>query len=695
MIKLNKKGFTLIEVLIVVAILSIMAMIIVPGIMKYIQTGKDNYDKSLKNELLVTGKDYFAANKNLLPKKNYLQKQQVVSNYVTLPEMQSKNYISKDFIDSEGRKCTQSFVLVRQERGTVDNEWHPCLICEGVNHSSDDKYCDISNFNDSDNPTCSSNITGGTNYGNYVFNPEAVKITDIVNNDDDSKIAYIRVVNHTIDEPLWIEVNGRDDAMGINIIDKMKRFFNDNGKIKDGLYSIDIMNASGKFSTDNCGKQIVIDNTKPNCELIYNPISSSDKNFKFNVSDNSVTNGWANKESIKGVIDQIDNNKDIDYSKVSIERPLTDGMYYGHVKDFAGNENICSNDVKVKMFDDEPPYCSFASSYSNWLGIGKSAQLNLYCYVADAKSATIDNNKISSLIEAGTVTANNDTSQNDNPDLVKFIVNYSTITGKYGDDKAVVNPGFISNSNGLENEEATSGILKVDGVKPKITYTPLTSKHADGWYYATFKVSIGCSDNYSGVAGFTVNGVAHTNPYTATRSSAAKPVSYTSACTDKAGNKSDDSKNYYVREYSEDKDCGIASYKTCRTSGCGCETRNRCSACGCASYSYSYDWGSTGSNSGSSNPGSGISTCKKANVGKYKRWKITCVSCVRGGHAYAPGCNIPRNNRCNKYTWKYKICKSSKKCSTYNRCSSCSCATYNSCANSACGVKSYKTCWHY
>lgn len=94
--------------------------------------------------------------------------------------------------------------------------------------------------------------------------------------------------------------------------------------------------------------------------------------------------------------------------------------------------------------------------------------------------------------------------------------------------------------------------------------------------------------------------------------------------------------------------CGCKTYQwsydqckreadTCTKSGCGCKTYKTCtsaSVCG-----YVYYFGDNATNTGSSYPGAGVSTCKYANLGEYRRWGDSCIE--------------------------------------YKSCSSCSCAAYN------------------
>ena len=56
--KMNEKGFTLVEVLAVIVILSVIMSIMIPNVYHLIQKGKnDNYD-ALKNNIVIAAKNY-------------------------------------------------------------------------------------------------------------------------------------------------------------------------------------------------------------------------------------------------------------------------------------------------------------------------------------------------------------------------------------------------------------------------------------------------------------------------------------------------------------------------------------------------------------------------------------------------------------------------------------------------------------
>ncbi|MGM9878629.1 MAG: type IV pilin protein [Bacilli bacterium] len=117
------KAFTIVELLGVIVILGILAALAIPVVTQYLEDGKVKYDVSLKKELLLAGKNYYANNKLELP---------LVSggmNYVTAKEMASQNLLSSDVVNSKGEDCSDSYVVVK--KGDKDYEYTSCMYCGG------------------------------------------------------------------------------------------------------------------------------------------------------------------------------------------------------------------------------------------------------------------------------------------------------------------------------------------------------------------------------------------------------------------------------------------------------------------------------------------------------------------------------------------------------------------------------------
>ena len=133
----NKKGFTLVELLAVVLLISILMLIAVPAVMKYMKQGTKSYYHSLEKEMKVSGMDYMETYRGLLPRQ---------AGHVTvveLSELVDNKYID-EVKDEKGDACTGQ-VAVEKIKG--DNyTYHSCLRCNGY-YESEEEECSYSELN--------------------------------------------------------------------------------------------------------------------------------------------------------------------------------------------------------------------------------------------------------------------------------------------------------------------------------------------------------------------------------------------------------------------------------------------------------------------------------------------------------------------------------------------------------------------
>ncbi len=132
------KAFTLVEVLVVIVILALLALLIIPNITKYTEKAKDKYNDSLKDELLLAGKDFYTNNRSRIPTSisPYL------NDYVSLKELASQNYISKEFLDKNKNNCmAESYVAITRNKDTNKYNYNVCLICGGQKVDWNSEYC--------------------------------------------------------------------------------------------------------------------------------------------------------------------------------------------------------------------------------------------------------------------------------------------------------------------------------------------------------------------------------------------------------------------------------------------------------------------------------------------------------------------------------------------------------------------------
>ena len=708
--KRSKRAFTLVEMLVVVGIIAALMVTVIPMVSKYINDGKNDYNEKLKSQLLLSGKDYYSNNKDKLPVKVGLKyKKDKDYDVVSLPEMQSQNYVSNDFVDAYGNSCKESFVYVRQKNDAKEYNYYACLRCTDKNgkiiNYSNDLVCKGNNWGDEVAPVCSNDASyniGVRKKNDHVFNPSFVFLRDVrdsyaTSGDNKGKIvgAFVegKVKSFQVFFPSSYSFN---NIMSVNFIDKINKRYSE--KDRNDEYTITL--TDGVHTSDSCAK-FVIDKEKPSCVFDLKQ-SKGNKTLtlssKDNYSDSSniskLISLKANETSVEG--------KGIGVSTVSKSvLGLKDSMYYGYTMDEAGNSNTCSKKVKIKMFDGEKPYCTITNDVDNkWYsskGTYRSKTLKAECYVAGgANKAKIDLKKIGVSNAVGSVSAKK--TDNDNPDnKVTFDIVFTPANNKAGNTVVSLNEGFVTDDAGTTNDSVKSSNIKVDSISPSISYAPQTSKESGGWYKAPFKLKLSCLDSNSGVSSFKVNNSNFSSGSIITRNSAANPVTYASVCVDKAGNSVSDSNSYKVKVYSENSICGIKSYVKCRHKDCGCETAKYCTN-GCKVYkkcSAYTDWSCKKKTKTTGCVAYGIGKkCPSCSPYTKTTSKRTCGKCTNKICKKVAGAIVTI-----KYTRSYTDCTRSSYtyncgCKTYYY-KQCGCKQYVYCATKGCGIKSYKTCWHY
>lgn len=740
----NMKGFTFVEILAVLTLLSVLVAVAVPIVAKYVGKGKDDYNEELKNQLVLAGKAYYASNPKLLPVKRSVYVDKVATSYVLAITLETNNFLSKELVDADGRRCLNSYVFVRQDENTTKNNYHSCLICADEkgnvkNYSKDDAYCKITDFTVTEPSTCGKiSITDyqrKTN-GDVYYNPK-----NIILGADESELSLIIIKNKSLKETdknyeTKIDLSkGNIDLSNTNLVNYMPK---SNGNVITGKYSITILNKGGQETT--CINNIAFDNEKPTCEFVYN-----NDNLSIKASDNFTVD-----ESLNTRIETVKQTFTIDNMKNKYQDPIEDvknGIYYGYVMDEAGNIGTCQKEITNKTKEDptptpepdsskdtdtdpmptpepdpspvptpvpvptpdptpyvptgSPPYCYFSqNSPTGWLKAGSSTTLQVTCK-SQGSSTKVSTGNVSTTNSLGTLSTPSKSSN------YVYNITYTPKNSKTGTDSVKIGAGFIKDSYG-SSSAITSNNLKIDTIPP-VASISFGSSDKGGFYAKGVHITLTCTDKGSGIKNSKLNSkssdASTPNKVTIINTAVGKSLSYTGTCWDNAGNSTSVSKTINVKEYSADKECGCSksvtckTYNTCQTANCGCSVRNSCqtSACGCKTYSSCSSCGCSSYSSWSSSSkdycsskcyGGGTGTINyapscSASSGTYKI--ITCqkyLKTCKSGVAGGQGTNY----HCVKKTTKTRSCKS------YKSCSSCSCKTYKSCQNASCTCKTYKSC---
>lgn len=128
--KKKKKGFTLVEMLAAIVIISILAFLIVPKISQLINKGKEAYYSALEKEIKVLAQDYYASNRKELPLNTNEYK------ILTASTMIKNGYIKEMFKDAESVACNNSFAVVANESNN-NYDYISCLICDNYESSTE------------------------------------------------------------------------------------------------------------------------------------------------------------------------------------------------------------------------------------------------------------------------------------------------------------------------------------------------------------------------------------------------------------------------------------------------------------------------------------------------------------------------------------------------------------------------------
>ena len=308
----NKKGFTLVEMLVVLGIICVLALIITPAIISYRNKANNEYNDKLKDNVITVAKDYYTNNRSELPNG------QIEGKYVdilTLDKMKQNNLFSNDVIDAYKNNCSsESYVVVENNRGNYD--YYLCLKCGDKTYVTDESYCDFKQEGDGIAPTCELSYNDNWSNNDVTINVKSTDNVGIVNIKNNGK-----AIKTTYDE--------NTKTYNANFIAK-----------RSGSYSFEILNKYGLKTTCKTDNEIKIDKDKPRCII--------SKQDKTNLSMNLLVTATDDTSPIKTV--KIGNSV---LDSTNLYNVTKNGKYIAKVIDSAGNENTCS--VDVTELDNEVP----------------------------------------------------------------------------------------------------------------------------------------------------------------------------------------------------------------------------------------------------------------------------------------------------------------------------------------------------
>lgn len=145
---INKKAFTIVELLAVIVIISILSALIVPNITRYMDKARDEYNDNVKKQMIIAGKNFYGDNKERIPTEKSIK----VTDFVTLLELSSLNYTTKNFVDYDKNDCMDKSYVIAYNRGD-GVKYNACMICGEKNYIETEeeieyckKYDDVSKY---------------------------------------------------------------------------------------------------------------------------------------------------------------------------------------------------------------------------------------------------------------------------------------------------------------------------------------------------------------------------------------------------------------------------------------------------------------------------------------------------------------------------------------------------------------------
>ena len=325
--KNNKKGFTLVEIIGVVAILGIVAVIGLVSVNSIIQKGKNEHYKTAEKNLKVTAESYAQSNRDYLPKNVGEMKK------VTLRTLVDDNYMEpiKDYHD---KNCDldKSYVKIYKYSKT-NYSYLAYLDCPDYKNIEE---------NNSLKPVISIEMTPDT---------DNVKNTNAkINIKDNNKLLSYSITIYKYDEEIYTTGN-IETNYDIEINKTIDISKHTPGKLKT------VVKATNIYGNTSTAAETVTYKDKKAPKCIIKNEDTTRTNADWITTNRKITVGCSDGEDGSGCERE-------EYTKT-----FKTDMKYGYItiKDKAGNETECRVDVFI---DKTKPSCSINDSgtkgTNNW-----------------------------------------------------------------------------------------------------------------------------------------------------------------------------------------------------------------------------------------------------------------------------------------------------------------------------------------
>ena len=531
--RLNKKGFTLVEILAAIVILGILMGLAIVAVSSILSNSKEGFYDNLEDQLILAAKSYYGDHRTLLP-QNIGQERQV-----TVETLIKNNYLKRGSVVDYGKaECntTASYVSVIKS-SKKDYIYSVYLKCPAYSIDEEKKIKDIkisvsmpyvediSTAKATINMSVDEELDRIASYQYTIYkNDQVVYTSNNISGDNQSKITktvklkkYVPGVVKVVATAYDIYGNVKSDSKSESFYDEglpecgsqspsldlknNNQWINASSSTKNRKVTVKCINDETKclspsfsrtFSSDidesyvtilgknneevNCPVTVMIDTTKPSCGTKSHSTTWTNSNRTVSVKCSDATSGC--KQSLYTEVYNNSNTK----NKVVKTANIT-------IKDKAGNSNSCAMNVYV---DKQKPTCTVSGGSTSWTGGNRTVTIN-------CKDGSGSGCKVSSFKDTVTTT---------------------TKTKTYTVEDNAGNTGTCTAN------------IYVDKTDPKCGEITGASKD---WTSSNRTIKVGCSDSHSGCV---------SNPTSQTFSTTTTTSSIT--IKDKVGNSTTCPVNVYV-----------------------------------------------------------------------------------------------------------------------------------------------------
>ena len=502
--KKNNKGFTLIEILAVVIILSILIALIVPAVSKYIRNGKIKYYKSLEDEIVVIARDYYTSNKSELP-RGQLNSAGVPMyiNQVSLSTLTEKGYITNEIVDADKNPCS-GYVRV-ENKGNKEYKYIPCIVCANYKSEDNNPYCTL----DEDNIGSASKIlncdvsSSDYTFGEWTNKDVNLTLTSTYSDGTTPTIGMYKDLKNDI------VIRANNNIGTYKITDAYE-------KNTDG-YDFATYDRSGNVGNCNISASIKIDKEKPKCEWSGPALSAIEDTgktttFTLTCKDNNgiVTTANELKELLKptsGIsvenVTRTGNEKQYVYTvtvkssenKTSKTEQKVVVLPNNAVKDVADNGNDAKTSNVLNVKDGTVPVCVWSSpAASSIKDNNKTTTYDLTCTDNIGISTSAD--VVKEGLTASNLTVSSVTRSGSTKSYTyKVTVQTSANTTKTETGNVTLAADIVKDTSSNSSTSTKSGNVTItDGTAPECTWSsPASSSIKDTGATTTYTLT--CTDN--------------------------------------------------------------------------------------------------------------------------------------------------------------------------------------------------------